>query len=252
MNKELIYRIPESWDPVQCSFMLCPGCQHGVAGKLLADVVDELGVEGRSVVIGGAGCNAGVYGGLELDGTLIAHGKGSEQATAIKRLYPDSIVFAVFGDGDCAAIGIDSLIAALNRAEKFTVFMLNNAEYASTGGQIAPTTLIGQSTPTSPGGRTSERDGFPMKVAELVAQFRGAAYSARGALNTPANYSRTRKYVKTALQKQMDGAGFSFVEILCACPTQWHLSPLKCLDWIEDKLIPEYPLGEFKNIDRVE
>jgi len=254
MAKEIVYRTPETWDHETAanSLFSCPGCQEALTGKILCEVMEELGIDDRAVMTGGAGCNAGIYAGIKVDGTLIAHGRGCDQATAIKRIHPDAIVFSVFGDGDCAAIGVDSLIAAMNRAEKFTVFMVNNSEYASTGGQVAPTTLLGQKTSTTPEGRDPEREGFPMHVAELVAQFRGVAYSARGALNTVANYRRVRKYIETAFQKQLDGAGFGFVEIITACPTIWHMSPVECLDWIEEKMIPEFPLGEFKNIDKVE
>jgi len=252
MTKKPVYKIPETWDHEAAMGLLsCPGCQEALIGKMLCEVLEELDIAGSAIMVGGAGCNAGIYAGIQVDGTLIAHGRGCDQATGIKRLRPDAIVFAVFGDGDCAAIGVDSLIAAMNRADKFTVFMINNSEYASTGGQIAPTTLVGQKTSTSPHGRNPETEGFPMHVAEMVAQFKGVAYSARGALNTAANFRRTKKYMRTAFEKQMQGAGFGFVEIISACPTQWHLSPVECLDWIEKEMIPEFALGELKNIDNV-
>ena len=252
VDEEVVYRVPDTWDPITGGALICPGCQHGVAGKLLAEVLEEMGIDDRAVVSGGAGCNAALYAGLRIDGTVMAHGRGCDVATAVKRIHPDAVVFGIFGDGDCAAIGADPLIAALNRAERITVFMLNNAQYGSTGGQIAPTTLVGQKTPTSPAGRNPEREGFPMHVAEIIAQFKGVAYSARGALNTAANYQRTKGYMKTALQKQIDNVGFSFVEIITACPTQWHLTPVESLKWIEENMIPEFPLGEFKNLDKIE
>jgi 2-oxoglutarate ferredoxin oxidoreductase subunit beta len=173
-------------------------------------------------------------------------------ATAIKRSYPDNIVFTVQGDGGLLSIGADPLLGALNRAEKITIIMLNNAVYGTTGGQMAPTSLVGQKTTTTPQGRDVLQTGFPTHAAEMIATFRGVAYSARGALNNPYNYERTKGYVKTAFQKQMNKVGFTFVEILCACPSNWRLSPTDSLKWIEGKMIPEFPLGEFKSLSRIE
>jgi len=173
-------------------------------------------------------------------------------ATAIKRVLRDEpIVFTVQGDGDCVAIGAGSLFNAVARAERISVFMVNNANFGTTGGQLAPTTLMGQVTTTTPRGRTPA-EGYPVHVPEVLVNFKGVAYAARGAVHTPANYQRTKRYLKTAFQKQIDGVGFSFVEILAACPPDWHMTPVESLRFIEEKMIPEFPLGEFKNVDRID
>jgi 2-oxoglutarate ferredoxin oxidoreductase subunit beta len=166
-------------------------------------------------------------------------------ATAVKRLFPDRLVLTVQGDGDCISIGAEPLIAAASRAEKITVIMLNNGGYALTGGQLAPTTLLDQVTTTTPEGRHEEH-GHPVHVPELLATMKGVVYCARGTVHTPKNYARTKGYLKTAFRKQMNGEGFTFVEILSACPTYWKLSPLECLERIGDSVVPEFPLGEIK------
>ncbi len=189
---------------------------------------------------------------VDFDAVLVAHGRAPDVASAIKRtLWGEPIVVTIQGDGDCIAIGIESFIQAAARAERITIIMANNGTYGTTGGQMAPTTIMGQVTTTTPEGR-EEVHGYPIHAAELVAGITGVVYSARGALTTPANYQRTKKYVKNALQKQIDNVGFSFVEILTACPPNWHLPSLDCLGWIEEKMIPAFPLGEFKNVDRIE
>jgi len=227
----------------------CPGCQHPTAGRLIAEALDDLGVAEKVIGVTGIGCSAGALALLNVDVVLGAHGRAPDIATAAKRLRPDALVFTCQGDGDCIAIGAGPFIGALTRGEKFTVIMCNNANYGTTGGQLAPTTLAGQVTTTTVGGRDPFVEGYPAHVAELAALFRGTAYSARGALNTAANYQRTKKYVKTALQKQLDGVGFSFVEILSACPPNWHMSPVEAVKWVGETMIVEFPLGEFKNVD---
>ncbi len=227
----------------------CPGCQAGSVGRIIADVLEEMGLDGKAILSDGIGCHSGVAV-LNLDVVQGSHGGAPDMATAVKRLSPDSFVFTVQGDGDCIAIGAGSFIGALTRGEMITIIMVNNANYGTTGGQTSPTTLMGQKTTTTPSGRDAASGGYPVRVAELAATFRTVAYSARGALTTPANYQRTKKYVKTAFQKQVDHAGLGFVEVLAACPPNWHLSPVESLKWIEEKMIPEFPLGEFKNVDR--
>jgi 2-oxoglutarate ferredoxin oxidoreductase subunit beta len=227
----------------------CPGCQAGSVGRIIADVLEEMGLDGKAILSDGIGCHSGVAV-LNLDVVQGSHGGAPDMATAVKRLSPDSFVFTVQGDGDCIAIGAGSFIGALTRGEMITIIMVNNANYGTTGGQMAPTTLMGQKTTTTPSGRDAASSGYPVRVAELAATFRSVAYSARGALTTPANYQRTKKYIKTAFQKQVDHTGLGFVEVLAACPPNWHLSPVESLKWIEEKMIPEFPLGEFKNVDR--
>jgi 2-oxoglutarate ferredoxin oxidoreductase subunit beta len=230
----------------------CPGCQYWTIGRIIAEVLEELDIEGKAIAVMGIGCNGYISNALNIDRILGAHGRAPDTATAIKRLSPDNIVFTTQGDGDCMAIGADSFIGALIRGEKFTIIMCNNANYGTTGGQLAPTTLTGQITTTTPDGRNVITEGYPVHTAELAATFTGVAYSARSAVNTPANYQRTKKCVKAAFQKQVDQIGLSFVEVLSACPPNWHLSPVESLKWIEEKMIPEFPLGEFKNVNRID
>jgi 2-oxoglutarate ferredoxin oxidoreductase subunit beta len=188
-----------------------------------------------------------------VDWVFGAHGRPGDIATAIKRVSQGKlIVFTYQGDGDCMAIGTEATIHAACRGERISVIMVNNGNYGTTGGQMAPTTLIGQRTTTTPYGRDVKRDGYPMYAPELLAVMRGVAYSARGAVNSPANYQRTKGYIRTAFQKQLDDVGFSFVEILSACPPDWHLTPIQCLKRIEEEIIPQFPLGEFKNVDRID
>ena len=251
-KKELVYQSTELRIPwAQAS---CPGCGNPLANKAILEALDELGIAGRVVVVGGIGCS-GTMGTilLKLDRAIAAHGTPPATATAIKQaLFGDAIVFTIQGDGDCAAIGAGYLVNAAARAERITVFMLNNANYGTTGGQMAPTTLMGQVTPTTPMGRDARTCGYPLHVPEMLATIKGVAYSARSAVNSPANFQRTKRYVKTAFQKQMDDVGFSFVEVLDPCPINWHMTPVDALEWIEEKQIAEYPLGEFKNVDRID
>lgn len=248
--KRKIFGVPSLFDSAASPVPLCPGCQHGVIIAMIANVIEEMGLSQRVIVVNGAGCNAVPFGGFRIDGVLGGHGRPPDVAAGIKRVLPDHIVFTLQGDGDLLAIGADPLLGVLARGEKITIVMLNNTLYASTGGQLAPTTMLGQVTPTTPYGRQAEQ-GYPVHAAELLAQFKSVVYSARGAVNTPANYQRSKKYVKTAFQKQMDNVGLSFVEIISACPTQWHLASLPSLKRIEEEIIPEFPLGEFKNVDSI-
>ncbi|MFQ5827515.1 MAG: thiamine pyrophosphate-dependent enzyme [Dehalococcoidia bacterium] len=230
----------------------CPGCHHPIIERLIAEVVEEMGIEGRAVIVAGIGCGARIFPMMNFDGIVTAHGRPPDVATAIKRtLKGRPIVFTYQGDGDAIAIGAGSLINAAARAEKITIIMVNNINYGTTGGQMAPTTLLGQVTSTTPEGR-DESTGYPMHVPELLATIKGVAYTARSSVHTPANYQRTKRYLKTALQKQMDNVGLSFLEVLSACPPDWRLTPVECLGFIEEKMIPEYPLGEFKNVESID
>lgn len=229
----------------------CPGCQHPTIGRIIAEVLDELDIADNVIGVTGIGCNAGAIALLNIDVLLGAHGRPPDEATAIKRLCPDAIVFTIQGDGDCISIGAGPFIGALTRGEKITIIMCNNANYGTTGGQQAPTTLINQVTTTTSDGRKAATGGYPAHTAELAAVFKGVAYSARGALNNPANYQRTKKYVKKAFQKQLDGVGLSFVEILSACPPNWHMSPAESLKWINEEMLAEFPVGEFKDVDQI-
>lgn len=231
----------------------CPGCGHGLVQKMVAEAVEELGIEDRFVGIGGVGCGMGTFVPLNVDAVCACHGPAPAIATGIKHaLFEQPIIVTAQGDGDCAAIGGGYLINAAARAERITVIMVNNGNYGTTGGQMAPTTLIGQETTTTPGGRDPGRAGYPLHVPEMLATIKGVVYCARGALDSPANFTRTKKYIKTAIQKQLDDVGFSFVEVLAACPADWHLTPLESLERIEKEMIVEFPLGEIKNVDRID
>lgn len=229
--------------------MFCPGCQHGTVLRLVASVLEELEIAGRSICVTGVGCNYVSHMYLGIDGMDALHGRAPNIATGIKLAhYNEKIVFTMQGDGDCAAIGMGDLINAVHRGVKLTTIMVNNANYGTTGGQMAPTTILGQKTSTTPEGRQAEEQGFPAHMAELMASLRGVSYSARVALNTVANYNRARRALRTAFQKQIDGIGYSFVEILSACPPNWKMTPLEALEWIGREMIEEFPLGEFKNV----
>ena len=233
--------------------MACSGCGSPLVSKVIMEAIEELGIEDRVICVIGIGCAGMGFFMAKMDLTVAAHGPAPATATGIKHaLFDDAIVFTIQGDGDCAAIGAGYLVNAAARAENITVFMVNNANYGTTGGQMAPTTLLEQQTTTTPSGRDARRFGYPMHVAELLATIKGAAYSARSAVSSPVNFQRTKKYVKAAFQKQLDNEGFSFVEILSPCPVNWHMSPVDALTWIEDKQVAEYPLGEFKNLTEID
>lgn len=234
------------------SFMACSGCQHPLIGRMAAEALEELGIDGRTIGIIGVGCTGGILGMTNIDVTLPAHGRAPDVMTAIKRVRPDTIVFSIQGDGDCMAIGAGPLVGALTRGEKITILMGNNTNYGTTGGQLAPTTVMGQVTTTSPYGRQADSEGYSAHAAEMIATFKGCAYSARGALISPDSYQMTKRFIKTAFQKQVDNVGFSFVEVISACPVNWRRTPVECVKWIENEVLAEFPMGEFKNVDSIE
>jgi 2-oxoglutarate ferredoxin oxidoreductase subunit beta len=236
---------PELWVRDPRGTFYCQGCHYGIVQRLVAEVLKELDLGGRTIGSTGAGCAYSFFYGLDVDQIAAPHGRSPDVATAVKRLFPDRLVVTVQGDGDCIAIGAEPLIAAASRAERITVIMLNNGGYALTGGQLAPTTLLDQVTSTTPQGRHEEH-GHPVHVPELLATMKGVVYCARGTVHTPSNYARTKKYIKAAFRRQMSGEGFTFVEVLSACPTYWHMSPLECLGRIGDTVVSEFPLGEIK------
>lgn len=246
MDKAWFSGTPSLWDlPQGTSF--CPGCHDGIIGRLLLEAVEELGIKDNTIVVSGVTCSGFLLVGIQLDCVICcAHGRAPDVATGLKRAhFGKPVVFTIQGDGDTIAIGAGSLISAAMRGENITVTMVNNTVYGTTGGQMAPTTLSGQVTATTPQGRGREA-GFPARVPELLSTMEGVAYTARGAVDTPANYQRAKKYFKTALQRQMENRGLTFVEFLSACPPNWRMTPLECLKHIEEVLIPAYPLGEFK------
>jgi len=228
--------------------LYCSGCQYGIITRLLAEVIDELGIEADVIGVSSVGCSIFTHQYLDIDFIDALHGRAPEVATGIKHAhYGKKIVFTLQGDGDLAAIGMGDFISAINRAEKLTTIFLNNANYGTTGGQMAPTTLIGQKSTTTPLGRDPDQEGFPIHVAELVCPLEGLVFSARCALNTIRNIKNAKRAMKKAFMNQMNGLGYSLVEILSACPSGWKMSPVQSLQWIEDEMIREYPLGVFKD-----
>lgn len=230
----------------------CPGCETGTVTRIICEVIEELGLsEDEIIAIDGIGCAHTSGFEMNVDCSIAAHGRAPAAATGVKRVRPEALVFTCQGDGDLVAIGLGTFMHAMIRGEKITTFMYNNLCFSNTGGQMSPTTLSGMHTSTTPYGRAVPQTGYPLHTAEMAATVRGVAYSARVSVHTPANFQRAKQAVKTAFRKQIDGIGYSLVEFLVVCPPNWGLSPLKCLDFIEEKVIPEYPLGEFKNVDEI-
>jgi 2-oxoglutarate ferredoxin oxidoreductase subunit beta len=237
---------PESLKNVETHY--CAGCGHGIVHRLIAEVVDELGIRERLVGVAPVGCAVLAYDYFNFDVSEAAHGRAPAVATGMKRARPDLIVFTYQGDGDLAAIGMAEIIHAANRVEGITVFFVNNGVYGMTGGQMAPTTMIGQKTETSPRGRTVAHEGSPIKVAELLTQFDGVKFVERCTVSKPRNVAKTKAAIKTALQMQVDGKGFGFVEILSPCPTYWGLQPRVAMKMIDERMTEVFPLGQFKNV----
>lgn len=244
-----VFQRPMSLKDVQTHF--CPGCHHGTIHRLVAEAMDSFGVQKRTIGVASVGCSVFLYAYFDIDVVEAPHGRAPAVATGVKRAKPDSIVFTYQGDGDLAAIGTAEIIHAANRGEDITVIFVNNTTYGMTGGQMAPTTLVGQKTSTSPYGRNSAKDGAPIRMAELLAQLEGVAFSARVAVDSPKHLLDAKKQVKKAFQYQVEGKGFSFIEALAACPTNWGLSPVKANERIGNELIPYYPLGTFKNVENL-
>ena len=224
----------------------CPGCGHGIIHRLLAEVIDELGIRERVVGVAPVGCSVLIYDYINCDMYEAAHGRAPAVATGCKRVHPDLIVFTYQGDGDLASIGTAEIVHAAARGENITVIFVNNAVYGMTGGQMAPTTLLGQKTTTSPYGRSSKREGYPIRIAEMLATLNGAAYIARVSMHSPKEIVRAKKALKKAFETQMKGLGFSLVEFLSQCPTNWRLPPSEAVKWVGEKMTAYYPLGEFK------
>ena len=224
----------------------CPGCTHGVIHRLVAEVIDELGIRGRTVGIAPVGCAVLAYNYFTFDFQEAAHGRAPAMATGIKRVRPDLIVFTYQGDGDLASIGMGEIIHAANRGEKFTTIFVNNAVYGMTGGQMAPTTMPGQRTTTSPMGRNPQETGMPVKMAELLSALETPGYIARESVIRPKYIVKAKKAIKKAFTYQMENRCFSLVELVSTCPTNWGMTPLEAIDWAESTLLPYYRLGEFK------
>jgi 2-oxoglutarate ferredoxin oxidoreductase subunit beta len=240
-----VFQRPVSLKDVQTHF--CPGCQHGTIHRLIAEAIDEFGVQQRTIGVASVGCSVFLYGYFDIDVVEAPHGRAPAVATGVKRARPDCFVFTYQGDGDLAAIGTAEIIHAANRGENMTVFFVNNTTYGMTGGQMAPTTLVGQKTSTSPYGRSRAKDGTPIRMAELLTQLDGVAFSARVAVNNPRNVLDAKKQIKKAVRYQVEGKGFSFIEALSACPTNWGMNALKANERVGTEMCEYFKLGVFKN-----
>ena len=225
----------------------CPGCTHGIVHRLVAEAIDELGIEGRSIGIAPVGCSVMAYDYFNCDMIEAAHGRAPAVATGVKRANPDNIVFTYQGDGDLASIGTAETVHAAARNENITVIFINNAIYGMTGGQMAPTSLPGQVTQTSPYGRDVTQCGYPVKICEMLSALDGPEYLERVTVNSVSNVKKAKKAIKKAFQNQVEGKGFSLIEVLSSCPTNWGMSPKDALKWIDDNMIPYYPLGVYKD-----
>lgn len=248
MMKKVFSR-PESL--FETPYHYCPGCGHGVIHRLVAELIDEFGLREKAVGVAPVGCSVFAYWYWKFDMQQAAHGRAPAVATGIKRSRPDLFVLSYQGDGDLAAIGTAEIIHAANRGEKISVVFVNNAIYGMTGGQMAPTTLIGQKTTTTPYGRKAEDIGYPMKMCELLSGLTGTKYIARGSVHDYKNIVKTKKHLKKAFQTQIDGKGFSMVEILSTCPTNWGMTAGSSNQWLVDNMIPYFPLGVYKDEARL-
>lgn len=226
----------------------CPGCTHGIIHRLVAEVIDALEIRERTIGVASVGCSVFIYRYLDVDFQQAAHGRAPAVATGIKRAWPDRAVFTYQGDGDLASIGAAEILHAAARGEQITVIFVNNAIYGMTGGQMAPTTLSGMITTTTPAGRAASLQGYPIRVTEMLAGLDGVAYAAREAVTTPARIHRARRAIEAAFRTQLEGLGFSIVEILSTCPVNWGLNPVEAVAWCEQQMVPVYPLGVVKDV----
>ncbi|MDR3565866.1 MAG: thiamine pyrophosphate-dependent enzyme [Negativicutes bacterium] len=246
---EVLFARPKSLADIP--FHYCPGCHHGIIHRLVAEVIDELDVRDRTIGVVPVGCSVLAYDYFNFDTVEAAHGRAPAAATGVKRVHPDAVVFTYQGDGDLAAIGCAEIVHAAARSEKITTIFVNNAIYGMTGGQMAPTTLVDQVTTTSPYGRKQESAGNPVKVSEMLSSLDGAKFIARVAVNNPANMAKAKAAIKKAFEVQLRGEGFAIVEVLSTCPTNWGMTPLESVKWLEQSLMPYYPLGVLKTTEEV-
>lgn len=246
---DLVFARPKSLSDVVTHY--CPGCIHGIAHRLIAEVMDELEIREKTVGIAPVGCAVLAYNYFECDFAEAAHGRAPAMATGMKRTNPDLVIFTYQGDGDLASIGTNELIHAATRGEKITTVFINNAVFGMTGGQMAPTTLPGMVTTSSPYGRDVKSQGYPLRVCELLSRLEGTAYIVRRTAHTPAEVRKLRRAIKTAFQVQIAGLGFSLVEVVANCPTNWGMTPIESLNFVEERMISYYPLGDYKVADEV-
>ncbi|MBK8901592.1 MAG: 2-oxoglutarate oxidoreductase [Anaerolineaceae bacterium] len=248
--EKIAYERPSSLCDVHTHY--CPGCTHGTAHRLVAEVLDELNIREDTILVASVGCSVFSYNYFDVDACEAAHGRAPAMATGVKRVNPDKIVFTYQGDGDLASIGTAEIIHAAARGEKITVIFINNAIYGMTGGQMAPTSLLGQKTTSSPFGRDAQLAGQPIHMAELLAQLPGTVYSVRRSLHDARHVLQAKKAIRTAFEAQLDNLGFSVVELLSSCPTNWGMTPNEALTWVEEELVPFYPLGDYKVDERLQ
>lgn len=241
----IVFEKPKALSNVPLHY--CPGCTHGIVHRLVAEAIDELGIEGKTIGVAPVGCAVMAYNYFECDMVEAAHGRAPAVATGIKRAEPGNIVFTYQGDGDLASIGMAETVHAAARNENITIIFINNAIYGMTGGQMAPTSLPGQVTQTSPYGRDVKACGYPIKVCEMLAELDGAEYLERVTVNNIKNIKSAKKAIKKAFENQIAGKGFSLVEVVSTCPTNWGLSPKDALGWLEENMLPYYPLGVYKD-----
>ncbi len=230
-------------------FHYCPGCTHGIVHRLVAEAIDELGIREKTIGVAPVGCAVFAYDYFNCDMHEAAHGRAPAVATGIKRVLPDNVVFTYQGDGDLASIGAAEIVHAANRGEKITTIFINNAIYGMTGGQMAPTSLLGQVTTTSPYGRSAEKEGHPIRMSEMLATLEGVAYIERVSVHDIKNITKAKKAIKKAFEVQLAGKGFALVEVLSTCPTNWGMTPIEALKWLEENMIPYYPLGVKKEVE---
>lgn len=248
MSETVVYDRPKAWvEGVHTHY--CPGCTHGITHRIVCEVIDELGIQDITTGIAPVGCAAMMYNYIDIDYLEAPHGRAPAVATGFKRVRPDRLIFTYQGDGDLASIGAAEIVHAANRSENITVIFINNAIYGMTGGQMAPTTLLGQKTTTTPDGRDPQRAGYPMRMAEMLATLAGPAYIERVSAAKPAHLPALKRAIKKAFQNQIDNKGFSFVEVLSTCPTNWGMRPSQACDWVVENMIPYYPLGLIKDFD---
>jgi len=247
MNFVITHKMPESLSKRE--FTYCPGCHHGIVHRLIAEIIDELNIREKTIIVAPVGCAVFAYEFFDIDGTVAPHGRAPAVATGMKRARPDLVIFTYQGDGDLAAIGTAEMVHAANRGERITTIFINNAVYGMTGGQMAPTTLLGMKTTTSPYGRTPEREGYPIHVCEMLKEMKGVAFLARAKVTSPKDVMTTKKYIKKAFLSQINNIGFGLVEILSTCPTNWGLLPVEAQKWLDENMVKEFPLGVF--VDKV-
>lgn len=246
---EVVYKRPDALSSTLTHY--CPGCTHGIIHRLIAEAIDELGIAGRTILVAPVGCSVLLYYYFDVDAVEAAHGRAPAMATGLKRTQPDKVVITYQGDGDLASIGAAEILHAANRGENISVFFVNNAVYGMTSGQLAPTTLPGQVTTSSPKGRDVKLHGYPMRMAEIIAGLPGAAYVVRRSVYDARTIRQAKKAVVTALKTQLAGLGLSMVEFLSSCPTNWHMSAPDALKWIKEAMEPYFPLGDYKVTDEV-